>query len=191
MRRGRAWLGLAAAVMALCAALSGCAGSSNTSTTSPGTSGAGSGPGASGTATASTSSPASTTSSGPTSRGGPSALSVSPASGTPQSVIHFSFVSPAATGAQASTRISQSLSIVGPEQSGCVGVHAEPVPVAPTGQAVHVAVGPSQLGAGWCPGTYSARVEVLARPKCGEGQMCPQFIRVVAILGPATFRISG
>jgi hypothetical protein len=54
-----------------------------------------------------------------------------------------------------------------------------------------VAVGPTQLGGSWCPGTYTARVEVLARPKCGEGMMCPQFIRVVAVLGPTTFRISG
>jgi hypothetical protein len=189
--RGHAWLALVAAVMVLCAALSGCAGSSNTTSTSPGTSGAGSSPGASGTATTSASSSANTTTSGPTAPGGPSALSVNPASGTPQSVIHFSFTSPAASGSQGKSLISQTLSVVGPEHSGCVGVHDEPVPVAPAGQAVHVAVGPSQLGAGWCPGTYAARVEVLERPKCGEGMMCPQFIRVVAVLGPVTFKIAG
>jgi hypothetical protein len=32
---------------------------------------------------------------------------------------------------------------------------------------------------------------VLARPKCGQGMMCPQFIRVVAVLGPQTFKIAG
>lgn len=186
-RRGRAWLTVAGAVVALGAAVCGCAGSSNTTSSS----GAGSSPGASGTATATISSPTSTTSSGATSRGGPSALSVSPTSGTSQSVIRFGFISPAATATQASTQISQSLSVVGPRHAGCVGVHDEAVPVAPAGQAVHVAVGPSQLGGRWCPGTYAARVEVLARPKCGQGQMCPQFIRVVAVLGPVTFRIAG
>jgi hypothetical protein len=70
-------------------------------------------------------------------------------------------------------------------------VHDESVPVAPAGQAVHVAVDPAQLGGAWCPGAYTARVEVLARPKCAQGMMCPQFIRVVAVLGPVTFRIAG
>ena len=51
--------------------------------------------------------------------------------------------------------------------------------------------GPAQLGGPWCPGSYTARVEVIARPVCAQGMMCPQFIRVVAVLGPAVFRISG
>jgi hypothetical protein len=70
-------------------------------------------------------------------------------------------------------------------------VHDESVPVAPAGRAVHVAVDPAQLGGAWCPGAYTARVEVLARPKCAQGMMCPQFIRVVAVLGPVMFRIAG
>jgi hypothetical protein len=69
-------------------------------------------------------------------------------------------------------------------------MHDQAVPMAPAGQTVSASVGPAQLGGAWCPGTYTARVEVLARPKCGQGMMCPQFIRVVALLGPTTFKIT-
>ena len=181
MRRRR-HPGLTAAAVALVLCAAGCASSSSTTsaTTSAGTPGAGS----SGTSTTT-----STTSSGAATGGGPSALSVSPTSGSPQSVIRFSFTSPGgATGA--GTQVSQALSVVGPQRAGCVGTHDEAVAVAPAGQVVTVSVGPAQLGGAWCPGTYTARVEVLARPKCDQGMMCPQFIRVVAVLGPATFSIT-
>jgi hypothetical protein len=107
--------------------------------------------------------------------------------------MRFSFTSPVGSGpeGQGGTLISSALSVVGPHGSGCVGVHQEALPSEPAGQSVNVAVGPTQLGGSWCPGTYTARVEVLARPKCGQGMMCPQFIRLVAVLGPTTFRISG
>jgi hypothetical protein len=176
---GPGWLTIAVAVLVLGAA--GCASSSNTTTST--VSG-----GAPGTGSASTST-STTSTSGGVPRGGPSALSVSPTSGSAHSVIHFSFTSPGDT-TDARTQLSQSLSVIGPHGSDCVGMHAQAVPVAPAGQAVDVSVGPDQLGGAWCPGTYAARVEVLARPKCGEGMMCPQFIRVVAVLGPATFKIS-
>ena len=105
--------------------------------------------------------------------------------------MRFSFASPAAAATQASTQSSGALSIVGPHQAGCVGVHDEAIPSEPAGQTVDVSVGPAQLGGPWCAGTYTARVEVVQRPKCATGMMCPQFIRVVAVLGPVTFRISG
>ena len=179
-RRGPGGLAAAAVVLVLCAA--GCASSSDTtsSTTSAG---------ALGTGSSSTTATITTTNSSVPPRGGSSALSVSPTSGSPQSVIRFSFTSPGAT-ADAGTQVSQSLSVVGPHRSGCVGMHDQAVPLAPSGQAVAVSVGPAQLGGAWCLGTYTARVELLARPKCGQGMMCPQFIRVVAVLGPATFRIT-
>jgi hypothetical protein len=111
--------------------------------------------------------------------------------GSKQSVMRFSFALPAAAATQASTQSSGALSIVGPRQAGCVGVHDEAIPSEPAGQTVDVSVGPAQLGGPWCAGTYTARVEVVQRPKCAAGMMCPQFIRVVAVLGPVTFRISG
>jgi hypothetical protein len=183
-RRHLLWLTATALVLALCAA--GCASSSTTSSTpSAGATGTGSGS----TSSTSSGTATTTTSSGPASRGGPSALTVSPTTGSPHTVIHFSFTSPGGTG-DASTQLSQSLSVVGPHGGGCVGMHDQPVPMAPAGQTVSASVGPAQLGGAWCPGTYAARVEVLARPKCGQGMMCPQFIRVVAVLGPATFTIT-
>ncbi len=174
-RRARTGLTLAALV-SLVAALAGCAASSNTTS---------SGAGATSPPTTST------TGSATTPRGGPSALSVSPTVGSQRSVMRFSFASPAAATTQASTQSSSALSIVGPHQTGCVGVHDEAVPSEPAGHTVDVAVGPAQLGGPWCPGTYTARVEVVQRPRCASGMMCPQFIRVVAVLGPVTFRISG
>ena len=171
-------------VVMLAAALAGCAASSNTTSSSAGAT----------SPPASTSPPATgttTTGSATTPQGGPSALSVSPAVGSKQSVMRFSFTSPTEGAAQSSLQTSAALSIVGPHTTGCVGVHNEPVPSTPGGQTVNVAVGPAQLGGPWCAGTYTARVEVVQRPKCAEGQMCPQFIRVVAVLGPVTFRISG
>jgi hypothetical protein len=179
-RRDRTRHALAAAVVSLAAALAGCAASSNTTSS-----------GAGATIPATTAPPTTTTSSATTPQGGPSALSVSPTVGSKQSVMRFSFASPAATTTQASTQTSGALSVVGPHQAGCVGVHDEAIPSEPAGHTVDVAVGPAQLGGPWCVGSYTARVEVVQRPKCAAGMMCPQFIRVVAVLGPVMFRISG
>ncbi|HEX3976905.1 MAG TPA: hypothetical protein VHW96_11610 [Solirubrobacteraceae bacterium] len=100
-------------------------------------------------------------------------------------------MAPAATDVQGHVQVSATLSVMGPQKAGCIGIHAQPLTSLPAGRQATVSVGPAQLGGDWCPGTYTARVEVLARPKCSPGMMCPQFIRVVAALGPATFRISG
>jgi hypothetical protein len=188
-RRARAYLAVAATAIAVAAALTGCAQSSNTTTSSTST-------GAPGTAPPSSSTPTSTSTTGSATTGTPSGshpLGVSPTVGSPQSTMRFSFTSPVGSGpeGQGGTLISSALSVVGPHGSGCVGVHQEALPSEPAGQSVNVAVGPTQLGGSWCPGTYTARVEVLARPKCGQGMMCPQFIRLVAVLGPTTFRIRG
>jgi hypothetical protein len=186
--RHRAGLATVAALLSLAVAMAGCAASSNTTSASAGATRppTATSPPATNTTVGNT-----TTGSATTPQGGPSALSVTPAVGSKQSVMRFSFASPADGAAQSSMQTSSALSIVGPRASGCVGVHDEPVPSEPGGQTVNVAVGPAQLGGPWCAGTYTARVEVVQRPKCSEGQMCPQFIRVLAVLGPVTFRISG
>jgi hypothetical protein len=87
--------------------------------------------------------------------------------------------------------ISNSLSVMGPQKPGCVGVHEQGLSALPPGHTTMISLGPAQIGGNWCPGTYTARVEILERPKCGPGMMCPQFIRVLAALGPVTFKISG
>ncbi len=191
MRRrahGRARLALAAATLTLAAALAGCAQSSDT--TSTGAAGRGSAT----TAPLTASTPTSSTTTSTTTRGvvaGSGPLTVSPTTGSPHSVIHFAFTAPAGTLAPGSDQVSAALSAVGPQKPGCIGLGHRPLASMAAGQPTTVSLGPAQLGGDWCPGTYTARVEVLARPKCGEGMMCPQFIRVVAMLGPAMFKISG
>jgi hypothetical protein len=185
-RRASACLGLVAATVALAAAVGGCAQSSNTTSTGA----AGGAPPTSSTPTSATApTTTSATTSGPATVSG--TLTASPVSGSPDSVIHFAFTPPASTATQGPDEVSASLSVMGSQKTGCVGIHQQPLPSLPTGQQTSVSLGPAQLGGKWCPGTYSARVEIVARPKCGQGMMCPQFIRVVATLGPAIFRISG
>jgi hypothetical protein len=194
--RARARLAVAATFAALAVALAGCAQSSNTTSTTgavgaaPPTSSA---PTTSTPPTASTPTTATTTTSATTPGVGPASgpLTATPASGSPQSVIHFAFVAPDTGTAQGHNEVSATLSVMGPQKTGCIGIHEQPLPALAAGRQATVSVGPAQLGGDWCPGTYTARVEVLARPKCGPGMMCPQFIRVVASFGPARFRISG
>lgn len=182
-RRTRACLTVIAAALALAASLTGCAQSSDTTST-----------GAPGAAPPSSSTPTTSTTGSGTTTGTPStshALGVTPTVGSSHSTVHFSFTSPQSTGPEGGTLISTALSVVGPHGAGCIGVHQQALSSEPAGQTVDVAVGPTQLGGSWCPGSYTARVVITARPKCGQGMMCPQFIRIVAVLGPTTFRISG
>jgi hypothetical protein len=185
-RRARTYVTVIATALALAAALTGCAQSSNTTTS---TAAPGGGPP---TATNPTTSTATTTTGSITTTGppgGPSALKVSPAVGSPHSVMQFAVTPPYRAAALGSEDISNGLSVMGPQKAGCVGVHEQGLSALPPGQETTVSVGPAQLGGDWCPGTYTVRVEVVERPKCGQGMMCPQFIRVLAVLGPATFRI--
>jgi hypothetical protein len=177
---------IAAVTLALAAALAGC-GSSDT-TSSSGAAGA-----APPATTSTTPTTATTTTSSGTSAptGSAHGLSVSPAVGSPGSVMRFAVTPPNLAGAQDSGDISNALSVIGPQKPGCTGVHNQGLAALPQGQTTTVALGPAQLGGNWCPGTYTARVEILERPKCGQGMMCPQFIRVLAALGPVSFKISG
>jgi hypothetical protein len=186
-------LALAVAMLALAAALAGCAQSSDM--TSTGAAGGGSATTAplttstSSTATTSSTTTASSTTSGAVAGSGP--LTVSPTTGSSHSVIHFAFTAPAGALAPGSDQVSAALSVVGPQKPGGSGRGPRPGTAMAAGRPTTVSLGPVQLGGDWCPGTYTARVEVVARPRCGPGMMCPQFIRVVAILGPATFKIAG
>jgi hypothetical protein len=118
-------------------------------------------------------------------------LTVSPAVGKPSSVLHFSFTAPASTGHQGHDLVSYTLSVRGRPRPGCVAMRGAMLPAARAGQMVATSLGPAQLGGPWCPGTFSARVEELESAACAAGQMCPQFIRIVAVIGPVSFKISG
>ncbi len=130
-------------------------------------------------------------SSSPTSsRAAASGLHVTPASGTPTTVFTLSFVAPAATGPDGHSTISYTLGIASPSGGRCVGSQSAPVPLAAKGERVTVALGPATLGGSWCVGTYRARVLELQRPVCAAGAACPQYIRVVGVVGAAMFRVA-
>ena len=121
---------------------------------------------------------------------GSNALRVSPSPAHPRSEIAFSFTAPAASGRHGSSEISYSVSITGPSSSGCVGIHEAGGPTVSAGQPARVTVGPDQLGSPWCAGDYTARAFELSRAACVTGQPCPQYIRVVAVVGRTAFRVT-
>jgi hypothetical protein len=172
-------------VAALAISLAGCGSSSGPSTAA--TSDSGTTPSsAPGTATASgTGTTSQSGAPGPT-----AGLTVAPPAGRPTSVFRFSFRAPATSGHGSTTDSSYMLRVAGGGGVGCVGGHAATLPAVQRGELVGASLGPTQLGGRWCTGTYAARIEELARPVCAPGQMCPQFVRIVAVIGPATFRIT-
>lgn len=117
----------------------------------------------------------------------PQALTVTPRTGTPHSILAFGFLAGTASGRHGSMSYSYTLGVHGPSGVRCDGALATALTVLSGSNEVHL--GPR--AGGWCVGRYSARVQEMSRPVCAAGQMCPQFIRVVAIFGPVTFRIAG
>ena len=132
----------------------------------------------------------STSSSSAHSTSAASGLRVTPTSGHPTTVFTLKFVAPAATGAGAKSAISYTIGITAPAAGRCAGSQSVPVPFAEKGQTVSVALGPSTLGGRWCVGAYRARVLELQRPVCAAGTACPQYVRVVGVIGTATFRVA-
>lgn len=173
----RARVALAAAVVAV--AIGGCGSSTTTTTTTAGGAGA-----------SSSRSSSSATTRTPGSPGIPHAtLSVTPAIGNATTAFKFSFRAPEASGRHGTTAASYTLSVVGPHQSGCQTEQAMALAAVAQGQLVTVSMAPAP-GSRWCTGTYTARADELARPICTGGQMCPQFVRILAQVGPATFRVT-
>jgi hypothetical protein len=118
-------------------------------------------------------------------------LQVHPQRAGRRSTLTFSFVSPVATGTAGDTETVASLSVSGTIRSGCVGAHAIGLAPLHVGERVAARLGPAQLSGSWCAGAYVARVTELARAACAAGQMCPQFIRLVGLIGEVRFVITG
>ena len=117
-------------------------------------------------------------------------LTVSPARPNPSSTITFGFVAPTRAGIVGKVIDSYSLSVTGPAGAGCKGSkEAAGTPVA-KGATEHIQIGPSQLGANWCVGSYTARVFEIQRPYCKPSQVCPQYVRVAGIVARTSFTIS-
>lgn len=178
---------LLAVLVVLAAGVAGCGGGSGRSTASSSRAAAG---------TSSTSGSASASGSATTSAPSPSGpqlaghLAVTPSTGHPDSVLRFTLRVQSTPAPPERMQVTDALSVSGPAAHGCVATHSVGLAVPAAGRAVSVSLGPSQLRGRWCPGSYQARVEVLARPRCGPAQMCPQFIRVVGEIGPIRFRIT-
>jgi hypothetical protein len=118
------------------------------------------------------------------------ALTVTPATGAPTTVFEVRFTAPASTGTSGGSRRGFQLGVSGPQHPGCVGASSVALPSATRGASVYVGLDPAQLGGRWCPGTYLARVDELQGPACSPGMVCPQFVRVVAIVGRVRFRVA-
>lgn len=125
-------------------------------------------------------------------------LTVTPAVGGTGSAERFRFRRPPPLGSDGRLQTVDELSVMrrgSPRATpgrGCVSLHTANAgsPESPSADSeTTVVLGLAQLGGRWCPGLFSARVEELARPVCLPGQMCPQFVRLVAVLGPVAFRI--
>jgi hypothetical protein len=136
------------------------------------------------------SSSTSSTSSTTSTRAPGSGLTVSPQRASPSSRVTFSFTPPRSAGARGAVELSYVISILGPHRTGCVGSHTASAPGAVRGEAAHVALGPTELGADWCAGAYTARAEEFERPVCKPGQECPMYIRLVGTVGTVAFRIA-
>jgi hypothetical protein len=140
---------------------------------------AGCGSGAGSTAASSASS-SSTTASG---------LTVTPGSGGPTSVFSARFIAPASSSTRRGARIGYTLGLTGSGAGNCIAVRSVPINAAVKGRPVLVTLDPARLGGRWCPGAHTARVLELQRPQCAAGIMCPQFVRVIAVIGTATFEV--
>lgn len=122
-----------------------------------------------------------------TSHAGSSAgrLSIRPPAPTTASRMTFAFTARATSGRHGPSELSFVLTLAGPRHAGCRGAWTAPVPHAVRGRTASVV-----LGAGWCSGAYTARVQEFARPFCRSGQMCPQYVRLIGTVATASFRIA-
>jgi hypothetical protein len=168
-----------AAVLLAVGVLAGCGGSR-----SGGSGGSGSG-GSSSSSTPAAGSTSTTTSPPPHS----GSLTVSPAAPTTGSEITFSFTAPVSTGVHGTHEISYSLSVVGPDSGGCVNAHEAGSPSVTRGAQGQITLGPSELQEPWCTGMYEARLLELSSAHCTGSAPCPQYVRVVGLIGRATFNV--
>ena len=117
-------------------------------------------------------------------------LTITPSRLTPTTEIDFHFTAPVTGGRHGAQEISYSLSVTGPAGANCIGAQEATGPEVAKGARATITVGPSETHKPWCGGSYSARVFELARAHCAEGQPCPQYIRVVATVARASYRVT-
>ncbi len=99
------------------------------------------------------------------------------------------FIAPATSATGRRARIGYTLGLAGSGAGSCIAVRSVPITIAVKGRPVLVTLDPARLGGRWCTGAHTARVLELQRPQCAAGIMCPQFVRVIAVIGTATFEV--
>jgi hypothetical protein len=139
-----------------------------------------------GSSAGTTSIPSAATSSSSTTASG---LTVTPSSGGPTTVFSARFTAPASSSTGRGARIGYTLGLTGSGAGHCIAVRSVPITTAVKRRPVLVTLDPARLGGRWCPGAHTARVLELQRPRCAAGIMCPQFVRVIAVIGTATFEV--
>jgi hypothetical protein len=105
---------------------------------------------------------------------------VIPAAGTPTSTFVVSFVSPGRTGVVGTKRLIDQLTAVSATPGkGCLSEVESSVPVARSGQRVHVRLDPFVLGGRWCTGRYTGKITELQTLVCPRGAFCPTYVRLL------------
>jgi hypothetical protein len=117
-------------------------------------------------------------------------LTVSPQDPHASSTVTFSFTAPNRAGIVGKVIDSFSLSVTGPAGANCKGSDERAGTPAAKGATEHIALGPTQLGANWCVGPYTARVFEIQRPYCKPGLLCAQYVRVAGIVAETSFSIT-
>ncbi len=117
-------------------------------------------------------------------------VTITPQTGGPSTAFSLQFIAPASSALDAGSTIGYSIGLTGPRATSCIGSRSLPVAAAIKGRPVAVALDPATLGGRWCVGSYAARVIELQRPACAAGTMCPQYVRVVGVVGRASFRVT-
>jgi hypothetical protein len=171
-----------AAVLAI--SLAGCGGSSAPAAGSTTTGGGG--PTVSSTTASSTTASSTTVSGQAPARG----ITVTPAAGHPTTTFSLRFTAPVSTRTEPGSRIGFAVALTAPAGANCIGTRSLGAPGAPTGHPVAVTLDPARLGGKWCVGVHGVRVIETDSPVCHKGMMCPEFVRVVRIVGTATFRVT-
>ena len=121
---------------------------------------------------------------------GSKGLTVSPQHPHPSSTVTFSFTAPTRAGIVGKVIDSYSLSATGPAGTNCKGSAERAGSPVAKGAVERIGLGPTQLGADWCVGRYTARVFEIQRPYCKPGAVCPQYVRVAGIVATTSFSIS-
>ena len=117
---------------------------------------------------------------------------LTPSTGSPVTTFVLSFREPERTGLYGSSqRHDLVVASASPSQGGCVTTLSVPAPNAHAGARVRVLLVPGSLGARWCVGRYSGRIEEIQTAVCPHGTLCPTYVLLRGIIGRFAFRVSG